>query len=107
MTKTPTPQAVSAFLRKAGFEKAVMTNNSRHHKEHTGGFHARKNPGGVIVAHWTQTVPMSARTREFVERERSQERVMLMRYAGALESSDWAIDLTTYGLVVTAKEESQ
>ena len=40
--KTPTASGISRLLAAAGFERAVMTNNSQRVKEHTEGFHVRE-----------------------------------------------------------------
>jgi predicted membrane metal-binding protein len=102
--KTPTASGISRLLAAAGFPKAVVTNNSRHHKEHTGGFHARKYPGSVLVAHWSASVPPSSRTTEFVQAERRSERVMLEQYAQAIDAAGFRTEITaSLSLIVTSQ----
>jgi hypothetical protein len=88
---TPTPQGISALLRKAGFEKAVITNNSRYVKENTEGFRVHKLAGDVIVNHWPASVPLTARTTASAQAERAHEREMLQRYAEVIRAAGWRV----------------
>lgn len=90
--KPPTPQAISSLLRKAGFEKAVITDNNRYHKENTAGFHIVKGAGDVRVTWWSESVLPSARTTAFVEAERAEERRMLTVYAEVIRAGGWAVE---------------
>lgn len=95
-SKSPTPQGISALLKRAGFDKAVVTNNSRYVKENTAGFHVGKYVGGeVIVNYWPASVLPTARTTAYVEQARRHERVMLEQYAHAIDEAGWRVELTT------------
>jgi hypothetical protein len=104
--KTPTASGISRLLSAAGFDRAVITNNSRYHKEHTEGFHVRKHPGSVLVAHWSASVSPSARTVAFVQAERRSERVRLEQYAQVIDDAGFCTEITaSQSLIVTAKED--
>lgn len=105
--KTPTPQGISALLRKAGFERAEVIRKGRHHGENTAGYRVHKAPGEVRVNHWPATVPPTARTTEFAAEERRQTLEMLGRYAEAIEAAGWTVTRVRAFtmLAVTAPEE--
>jgi hypothetical protein len=98
--KPPTPQGISALLKRAGFEKAIVTNNSRYVKENTEGFHVGKFPGGVVVTHWTKSAPPSERTTAHVQAERERERGMVTRYAEAIRLAGWRVKESAIGHLV-------
>ena len=101
--KPPTPQGISALLERAGFGKAAVTNNSRYHKENSEGYHVRKYPGSVLVAHWSASVPPTMQTTAFVQAERRNERVMLERYAQVIDAAGFCTEITaSQSLIVTA-----
>lgn len=105
-TKTPTTSGISRLLAAAGFEKAVITNNSRHVKENTEGYHVRKSPGSVIVAHWTASVLPTMRTDAVVQAERMRERVMLEQYAQVIDAAGFVTEVTALqSLIVTTRTE--
>lgn len=90
--KPPTVQGINALLRKAGFEQAVVTSNSRYHKASTEGFRVAKYPGGVIVNHWPDTTGLaSQRTTERATQERRTQLEMVQRYAEAIETAGWSV----------------
>lgn len=90
--KQPTVQGINALLRKAGFEQATVTDNSRYHKAHTEGFRVAKYPGGVIVNHWPDTTGLaSARTTAQAEAEHATRREMITRYAEVIEAAGWSV----------------
>lgn len=109
--KTPTASGISRLLAAAGFDRAVVTSNSRHHKENTEGFHVRKGPADVIVTHWPASMPPSARTSAYAEQERRHVRVMLEHYAHVIDDAGWRVELTALQTLhvaappVTAKED--
>ena len=97
--RSPTPQGISALLRRAGFERSVMTRNSRHHKEHTAGYHVKAFMGEVVVNWWPET-DYSAEAHEAaipVGRE------MRARYAKAIAAAGWPVVEKPHTLIVTAR----
>jgi hypothetical protein len=91
--KTPTPQGISALLRKAGFTKAVV----RRHYITCPGYHVSKPAGfpagAVQVNHWTGS---SSTFR--------QDREMLSRYAEAIAAAGYSIKADDWDLIITAGE---
>lgn len=94
-TTPPTVQGINRLLAQAGFEQAVVTDNSRYHKAHTGGFRVAKYPGGVIVNWWSDTTgPATSRTAARAGQERLTQREMIQRYAEVIEASGWSVKVT-------------
>lgn len=106
--KTPAASGISRLLAAAGFEKAVMTNNSRHVKEHTEGFHVRTGPGYIIVTHWPASTPPTARTTALAQDERRRQMEMLQCYEADIAVAGWDTDLkaSLMTLTVYAKAEA-
>lgn len=95
-SKPPTPQGISALLRKAGFERSV----SRGRSGSSSGFRVHKDytrDGAVRVTHhfWSMGTPI----------ERHQQE--LARYAQAITAAGYRAEITDggWGLTVTARED--
>ena len=101
-TKTPTASGVSRLLAAAGFPKSVMTNSSRHHKEHTEGFHVKTFLGEVIVTWWHDS---SRNLFGQHEEDIVRGREMQAQYAEAIRAAGWPVREKTGSLIVTAKTE--
>jgi hypothetical protein len=91
MPKNPTPQGISALLRKAGFDRAEVIRGGRRHGENTAGYHVHAMAGEVRVNHWPATVLPTARTTKFAQEERRQTLEMLDRYAEAIQAAGWTV----------------
>lgn len=103
MAKQPTPQGISALLRKAGFEKSTTRpGRIRGFREWTEGYEVTKYHGGGVSVKWC---PHSLRARGNNE-DREQE--MLDRYRKVIEDAGYAVadgsTALTGKLLVTAKE---
>jgi hypothetical protein len=106
ITKRPTPQAISAALRKAGFERSAVLSRASLHHRYTAGFYTRDSTEAeVFVGHRIATdVP----TVSHVASYRAAAREMTAKYAEALTAAGWPAEVTTGPLVrVTAKVELQ
>jgi hypothetical protein len=103
MAKQPTPQGISALLKRAGFERSVTKSSRiRGFREWTEGFKATKRyPDGVTVEYY----PNSFRMRDNNE---ERERAMLDRYRKAIAEAGYAVEDGSTGLatklIVTAEE---
>lgn len=97
-TRTPTPQGISALLRRAGFERSVMTRNSRHHKEHTAGYHVKAFMGEVVVNWWPET----DHSAEAHQAAIPEGREMRARYAEVITAAGWTVIEKPHNLIVTA-----
>lgn len=106
MGASPTPQAISALLRKAGFERAEMTRNSRHHKEHTAGFHVTASFGEVRVNWWPDSRDPASQRAEAVQQQIEDGRAMRARYAQAIVNAGWPVREHLHSLTVTAQEDT-
>ena len=92
--KQPTPQGISALLRKAGFEKAVISirgGNSGYKVEKC---RVREN---------------AVKVRAYFQLRMSDDsyRAMIARYAAAIEKAGFQTERGTYHLVVTAGSADQ
>lgn len=103
MGKQPTPQGISALLKRAGFERSVsQSSRIRGFSEYTEGFKASKDYDGGVLVEWR---PNSFRARDNNE---EREREMLNRYCETIAEAGFAVnylstDLRTR-LLVEAKE---
>lgn len=102
MSKPPTPQGISVLLRKAGFEKSVVTRNTRHHKAHTAGYHVTTIMGEVRVNWWPETDDSAAAHQAAIPKGRE----MRARYADVIAAAGWAVTEKMHTLIVTAKPET-
>lgn len=85
--KTPTPQGISALLRKAGFEKSVTsTTRVRGWHSRSWGFVVRGYMKGIVYVHHEDGGHMQTDEAQ-VARVREQE-----RYAVAIESAGYAVE---------------
>lgn len=93
--KHPTPQGISALLRKAGFDRAVISirgGNSGYKVEK-----CRARTDAVKVRRYFYLGGMpDARYRE-----------MLRKYAAAIEAAGYQTEAGTYHLVVTSPKEGE
>lgn len=104
MASIPTAQAVSAALKKAGFERSKsFTTAVKGWHEHTEGYQSRSwGEGEVRVFHETGFGRGEAAAR--------RRDAKLAEYAGALEAKGWTVkrhDSGTPCLRVTAPEEGR
>lgn len=93
--KPPTPQGVSALLKRAGFARAVIQMRGG-----CSGFRVTKDhgrEGRVRVRHhtWTMASDDARHQRE------------LARYAKTITEAGWSVEVGTYELVVTAGKAEQ
>jgi hypothetical protein len=89
-SKAPTPQGISALLRKAGFDRAEYKKNWIA----KAGYRATKavRGEGVEVRH------------DFLLRQSSDaRRAMLARYAEAITAGGWSVEVREYDLIVPAE----
>lgn len=105
MTKQPTPQGISALLRKAGFERSVsQSTRIRGWREYSAGF--------KVARHGDGTVEVEYRPSSFRARDTSDEQIkeMLDRYRKAIEEAGYQVTGETVVfrifLVVTAATDS-
>jgi hypothetical protein len=95
VSKPPTPQAVSAPLRKAGFTRAVTAIR--------GGC-----SGFVVTADRARDGSVRVRYRSWSMGAVDQgAREWITRYAKAITGAGWTVDAGTYELVVTAPEPAE
>jgi hypothetical protein len=103
MAKQPTPQGISALLRRSGFERSeTKKGRIRGFREWTEGFTATKHyPDGVVVE-WQ---PSSLRAHSDND---ERQREMLDRYRKVIEDAGYVVadgsTALTAKLLVTAKE---
>lgn len=98
-TKPPTPQGISALLRKAGFERAVITRSYMRGlgSDHTAGYHVKKRPGHageVAVNWWPSTSRKNAYSPAVIEGDIATGRAMHERYAEAIRAAGWGTEIT-------------
>jgi hypothetical protein len=88
--KTPTPQGISALLRKAGHSRAVIKIRGGR-----AGFdvHTDLSTGNVKVEHYALTMG-------------GYSEVKLAEYAKTITEAGWTVEAGTYELIVTAKPAS-
>jgi hypothetical protein len=95
--KPPTPQGISALLRKAGFERAVITRTYARGlgSDHTAGYHVKKRPGHdeVVVNWWPSTSRKNAYAPAVVEGDRATAITMHERYAEAIRAAGWGVEI--------------
>jgi hypothetical protein len=103
----PTPQAISWLLKCAGFERAVITNNSRHHKEHTAGFRIMVIAGHVCVTWWADNRDLASQRADAVQQQVEDGRAMRARYAKAIADAGWPVQERLHSLIVTAQEDTR
>ena len=94
--KPPTPQGISALLRKAGFERSEVTsmharNWGRSYREYSDGYQVRKSPGSVTV---------TRRPRDVATRDE-----WLTKYAEAISGAGYEAFIDAFDVIVTAAGE--
>ena len=89
--KVPTPQGISALLRKAGFERAVISARGGNSGFKVEKCRARENAVKVYTYFQLQHPDESYRA-------------MLRRYAKTIEAAGYSTEVYAYHLIVTAKE---
>ena len=91
--KTPTPQAISALLKRAGFERAVIKRRGGH-----SGFKGQEGVHGesVVVSHrfWAMGSTHAERYREWLD-----------RYSSPIVAAGYSTSIGVSSLIVTAKED--
>lgn len=100
--KPPTPQGISALLRKAGFEKSVSSaSRIKGWRNHSPGYIVRADSPGRVFVHHTTSDFRPSRERCAEEQE---------RYAQAIEAAGYAVERGEGGLwgplIVTAPKEA-
>ena len=94
-SKAPTPQGISALLRKAGFERSDYDSRGS-----STGFRVTKDyghDGAVRVRHYFLSMAPQA--------ERRKE--MLARYVKAITEAGWSVEAGEWELIVTAGKAEQ
>lgn len=105
-TKRPTPQAISALLRKAGFERSETLSRASWHHRHTAGFYVRGDEAAAYVGHRAATPPLTPSAAQ-AERNKATALEMTAKYVEALTAAGWpaeVIHLAGPLVRVTAKE---
>jgi uncharacterized glyoxalase superfamily metalloenzyme YdcJ len=92
-TKPPTPQGISALLRKAGFERAAISIR--------GG-----NSGFKVEKCRARAGAVKVRAYFLIRMSDQAYGAMLRRYRDAIEAAGYSTEVGTYHLVVTAKPAS-
>jgi len=111
--KPPTPQVISALLRKAGYDRSEVISRATMNHRYTTGFYVRS--GRVagkteVYVNWRLKKPAPAIAAEQAERERNQARALELagEYAEAIRAAGWpaeVIHLAGPLVRVTAKTE--
>jgi hypothetical protein len=91
--KIPTPQAISALLKRAGFERAAVSIRGGN-----SGFKAEKC--GV------RADAVKVRAYFLVRMPDQTYGAMLRRYRDVIEAAGYSVEMGTYHLIVTAKTEA-
>ena len=102
MTKQPTPQGISALLRKAGHKRSVSSKSRiKGMTEHSDGYEVYKHPDfdGVVHVEHHSGVLRGAQAQE----RRSNK---LVAYAESIQASGFAVHLGHTRLTVSANEEA-
>jgi hypothetical protein len=110
-TRQPAPQGISALLRKAGFERAVITRQYGRGlgKDHTAGYHVKLRPGHageVVVNWWPSTSRPNTYSAAYIEGDAATAKDMHQRYAEAIRSAGWGAEVTRLNVRVYALPES-
>jgi hypothetical protein len=90
-TKAPTPQGISALLRKAGFERAVISIRGG-----TSGYQVTKCRARAEAVKVRQYFTLGGTSLQRYRHE-------LRRYAKAIEAAGYQTEVATYHLIVTAR----
>lgn len=94
-SQSPSPQGISALLKRAGFTQAVVKLRGG-----TSGFRvsAGTAPGG----------PAAVRVRHYtIFGTRTHEGRMLAKYAAAITNAGWSVETGEYELIVTTGKAAQ
>lgn len=105
--KAPTPQAISALLKRAGFEKSVnRPSRVKGWPEWCAGYKVVASivPGCVLVEHRVNSMRLRAAAREAEEAEEAEKRAA---YAKAITDAGWTVDTGGDELIVTAGKAEQ
>jgi hypothetical protein len=91
-TKKPTPQGISALLRKAGYERSAVLSRASLRHRYTAGFHTRSTETEVYIGHRAETplLPPSAARKE---RDKATALEMVGKYAEALRAAGWLAEV--------------
>lgn len=101
MSTPPTPQAISALLRKAGFDRATYSKSSiRGMREHSQGYHVQADPSGGVSVNWWQSSLIHGTNP-------TRNREMLAHYAQAITAAGFAVESRAHKLIVTAQEDTR
>jgi hypothetical protein len=94
--KPPTPQAISALLSKAGFEKVTHSKSRiRGMREHSAGYHVQADLSGAVSVNWWQSSFSHGS-------DPARTDAMLARYADAILAAGFAVENHAHKLIVTA-----
>lgn len=105
-TRQPTPQGISALLRKAGFERSAVLSRASLNHRYTAGFRTRSTETEVYVGYRWAT-PLVTPSAKQAERNLATALEMTAKYAEALTAAGWpaeVIHLAGPLVRVTAKE---
>lgn len=103
-SKPPTPQGISALLRKAGFERSLQ----REFASHTAGFRVRAGrdtriaPGPYVRVRWW---PDSSYQPAIPGVLNDRRATWLAKYARVLTTAGWPVEVRKDCLIVTARED--
>jgi len=96
-TKPPTPQGISALLRKAGFQRGeTFKKGGRRGEVSVAGYHV-----SLTARHETVDVRWWAPTHDT-----SRQDKMLAAYAEVIEGAGWAVETRRAWLIVTAPKQA-
>jgi hypothetical protein len=106
MVTNPTPQGISALLRKAGFGRSVTLSRAKLHHRYTAGFYVR-GAGAEVYVRWRPKTPLLTPSAAQAARNRATALKMAGRHAEAIKAAGWpaeVIHLNGPLVRVTSKE---
>jgi hypothetical protein len=107
MSKRATPQAISALLRREGFDKSVVTRKARHYSQHTAGYRVTAFLGEVRVNWWPDNHDRDSSLAVNVQKQIETGNEMRARYAKVIAAAGYLAVERSHTLVVRAQEDPQ
>jgi hypothetical protein len=90
--KPPTPQAISALLRKAGFARSEKLPRTARYDRYSAGFHVRGD-SAAAYAGWRPETPLLSPSTTEADRNKATALEMAGKYADALTSAGWPAEV--------------
>jgi hypothetical protein len=104
--KPPTPQAISALLRKAGFKRSEKLPRTASYDRYSAGFHVRGDKTAAYAG-WRPETPLLSLSAAEAKRSEATALEMAGKYARTIQRAGWpaeVIHLAGPLVRVTAKE---